>query len=83
MPAKLKLYVKTWCPWCVWAKQYLNGHNYRYTELDVERDPAAYREMIDLSGQRMTPTLSVNGKVLADFGPEELENFLRKHSISP
>jgi glutaredoxin 3 len=83
MAGELKLYVKSWCSWCVWAKQYLNGHNYRYTELDVERDSAAYREMIELSGQTLTPTLSVDGKVLADFGPDELEKFLKKHSISP
>lgn len=83
MSAQLKLYVKNWCPWCITAKQYLNKRGYRYDEVDVNRDNAAYDEMIRLSGQQYTPTLVVNGLVLADFGPEELEIFLKQHSILP
>ena len=79
----LKLYVKTWCGWCVRAKQWLDARGYDYDEIDVERDPAAYREMIRLSGQRFTPTLVADDKVLPDFGPEELEIFLKNHSIAP
>ena len=40
--------------------------------------------MIRLSGQRRTPTLVTgSGAVLPDFGPEDLESFLKKHSITP
>jgi glutaredoxin len=56
---------------------------YKFEEIDVERDRRAYAEMIQLSGQSYTPTLEVGGKVLADFGPDELETFLKKHSITP
>ena len=49
----------------------------------MNRDGAAYDEMIRLSGQRLTPTLVVDEKVLADFGPDELEIFLKQHSIQP
>lgn len=83
MPTSLKLYVKTWCPWCVMARRELEGRGYQYEELDVERDAEAYREMRRLSGQSLTPTLVADGKVLPDFGPDELDNFLRKHSILP
>lgn len=83
MSAQLKLYVKNWCPWCISAKQFLNKRGYHYEELDVNRDDAAYDEMIRLSGQRFTPTLVVDGKVLADFGTDELEVFLKQHSIQP
>jgi len=83
MSAQLKLYVKNWCPWCISAKQFLNKRGYRYEELDVNRDDAAYDEMIRLSGQRFTPTLVVDGKVLADFGTDELDVFLKQHSIQP
>lgn len=83
MSADLKLYVKSWCPWCISAKQFLDARRYRYHELDVNRDSEAYAEMIRLSGQPYTPTLVVDGKVLADFGPDELEVFLKKHSLLP
>ena len=83
MSAQLKLYVKNWCPWCVSAKHFLNKRGYCYNEVDVDRDNAAYDEMIRLSGQRYTPTLVADGKILADFGPDELETFLKQHSIQP
>lgn len=83
MSASLKLYVKSRCPWCVSAKQYLDSHLYRYEEIDVHRDNAAYDEMIRLSGQSYAPTLVADGRVLANFGPEELEDFLKKHRIQP
>jgi glutaredoxin len=77
----LKLYVKTWCPWCVRAQQYLDERGYRYELIDVEGDRRLYDEMIKLSGQRYTPTLVVGGRVLPDFGPDELEAFLHEHQI--
>ena len=79
----LKLYVKTWCPWCVMAQQWLDGRGYRYELIDVERSRASYEEMIRLSGQRLTPTLSAGDLVLPDFGPEELAAFVKKHGIVP
>lgn len=80
----LKVYVKVWCPWCVMAKEWLDSHGYQYQWIDVEKSRADYDEMIRLSGQRRTPTLvTENGLVLPDFGPDELEVFLKKHSISP
>lgn len=79
----LKLYVKVWCPWCIDAKRYLDKHKYAYKELNVERDSAAYQEMIRLSGQTYTPTLVAGTEVLADFGPDELEIFLKTHNITP
>ena len=83
MSAQLKLYVKSWCSWCIGAKHFLDKRGYRYDEVDVNRDQSAYDEMIRLSGQRYTPTLVADGKVLADFGTEELEIFLKQHSIQP
>jgi glutaredoxin len=81
--APLKLYVKTWCPWCITARQYLVNRGFRFEEIDVEADRAAYAEMIRLSGQTYTPTLSVEDKLLADFGPDELQVFLQKNHIEP
>jgi glutaredoxin 3 len=49
----------------------------------VETDREAYAEMIRLSGQTYTPTLSVDGKLLADFGPDDLQQFLQKNHIEP
>lgn len=83
MSEPLKLYVKTWCPWCVKAQSWLDARGYRYELLDVEADRSTMEEMLRLSGQRRCPTLVTGGLVLPDFGPDELEVFLKKHSITP
>lgn len=81
MTEPLKLYVKTWCPWCVSAQQWLDARGYRYELLDVEADRATMEEMVRLSGQRRCPTLVVGARVLPDFGPEELEGFLHSAGV--
>ena len=77
----LQLYVKTWCPWCIKAKAQLEEYGLPYEEIDVEADREDYAEMIRLSGQSLTPTLVVGEHVLPDFGPPELEAFLKKHGL--
>lgn len=83
MSAPLKLYVKTWCGWCKAAIRYLQERGYEFEKIDVEADRASWQKMVALSGQSFTPTLEVDGKVLADFGPDELEIFLRQNEINP
>jgi len=80
----MKLYVKVWCPWSVAAREWLDARGYRYDIIDVEADRAAYGAMTQLSGQSKTPTLvTTDGSVLPDFGPEELEAFVKKHGLKP
>ena len=80
----MKLYVKVWCPWCVAAREWLDSRKYQYELVDVEANRADYDKMIQLSGQAKTPTLVTDdGKVLPDFGPEELEAFVKKHNLNP
>jgi len=83
MSETLQLYVKTSCPWCVRAQQFLDARGYNYQLIDVEADAAQYTKMRKLSGQSLTPTLLVGDFLLPDFGPDELEVFLRKHQITP
>jgi glutaredoxin 3 len=80
----MKLYVKVWCPWCVAAREWLDSRGYRYDVIDVEEKDTAYAEMRKLSGQNKTPTLVTDdGKVLPDFGPDELAEFVKEHGLSP
>ena len=74
----LMLYVKTGCPWCTNAEEYLDRHGYKYERFDVLQDRAAFDEMKRVSGQTYAPTLVIAEKVLPDFGPEELEQFLQE-----
>ncbi len=45
-------------------------------------DEAAFDEMIRISGQELAPVIDVDGKLLADFGPEQLEKFWQQISTT-
>jgi glutaredoxin 3 len=79
----LILYVKIGCPWCHLAENYLRKHGYRYTAIEVRLNRMAFEELQRVSGQTLTPTLAVGDLVLRDFGPEELEEFLKEHNLQP
>jgi glutaredoxin len=74
---KIRLFVKPYCGWCTKASRWLDDQDIEYTEIDVIADDAAYEEMVGLSGQTCAPVLDVGGRILADFGPEELPGFFK------
>jgi glutaredoxin len=74
----IRLFIKPYCPWCHKAMRWLDEHDIKYEKLDVIADEAAFDEMVRLSGQKFAPVIEMNGKVLADFGPEELAKFWEK-----
>ena len=74
----IRLFIKPYCPWCHKAQHWLDEHGIRYETLDVISDAQAYTEMVNLSGQRLAPVIDVDGQILADFGPDELEEFWAK-----
>ena len=74
----VRLFIKPYCGWCHKAMRWLDDHDIAYEKIDVIADDAAFAEMVRISGQELVPVLEVNGKVLVDFGPEELpKSFLR------
>jgi glutaredoxin 3 len=75
---KIRLFVKPYCGWCHEAKDWLDGRGVAYEELDVISDRAAYKEMVDLSGQTLAPVIDVDGEILADFDTGQLEKFWKK-----
>jgi glutaredoxin 3 len=75
------LYIKAGCPWCEEAEDYLREHGIAYGKADVYEDEAALAEMKKISGQTKAPTMKWGDEVLADFGAEELDAFLRKHGV--
>lgn len=74
---KARLFIKPYCGWCHKATRWLDEHDIKYETIDVIADDAAFEEMFRLSGQELAPVLEVDGKILADFGPEELPGFFK------
>jgi glutaredoxin 3 len=83
VPTDIKLFSREWCSWCIDAKEYLTARGYRFSEINVGQDRAAYEEMKELSNQTYVPTLVAGDEVLANFDTDQLEKFLREHDILP
>ena len=77
---KPTLYVKTGCPYCQAAIDYLDGNKIGYEKIDVRASDSGMKKLPEISGQTKTPTIEWDGEVLADFGVEQLEDFLRSHA---
>jgi len=74
----IRLFVKSGCPWCAEAADWLAARGLRHETLNVSRDRARFAEMTELSGQTRAPVIEVDGRVLADFGADELEAWWRE-----
>jgi len=73
----MTLYIKQGCHWCDMAEEWLTRNRRPYRSIDVLSSPKEFACMRRVSGQSRAPVLiTENGRVLADFGPEELPGFL-------
>jgi glutaredoxin 3 len=81
-PNRIRLFVKPYCGWCHEAQEWLDDRGFKYETLDVTSDPAARREMHELSGQRLAPVIEVDGEILADFDTGQLDRFWKEHQLN-
>jgi glutaredoxin len=77
---KPTLYIKQGCPYCAAAMEYLDEHKISYATVDVRSNPEMMQKLQEISGQKKTPTIDWNGEVLADFGVDQLKEFLRSRA---
>ena len=55
--------------------RWLDTRGIEYEKIDVMASDQAWDEMVRLSDQDLAPVIEVDGQVLADFSPDELEEF--------
>ncbi len=69
------LYSQPGCAPCFAARTFLMSRKITFVYKDVQADPQAFRELMDL-GSRSTPTLVVGSEVMIGFDPEKLAALL-------
>ncbi len=72
---QVTLYSQPGCAPCFAARTFLLSRKIAFAYKDVQADPQAFRELMDL-GSRSTPTLLVGREVMIGFDPERLEALL-------
>lgn len=65
--AKVVIYTKDYCGYCVRAKSLLKAKGVAYTEIDVTEDRSLQAEMIERSGRRTVPQIFVDGQSVGGY----------------
>src|ERR671937_1659610 len=78
---KIIAYLKPTCGWSQGVRAVLRKYDLSYEDRDIINDPAQRQEMIEKSGQMLSPCVEVNGRMLADVSGEEVEAYLLANRI--
>ena len=75
------IYGTSWCGACRSAREYMASHKIPFADKDIEKDPAAARELADKAAKMGIPTdripiIDVRGRLLLGFDRERIEALL-------
>ncbi|MBI1865373.1 MAG: glutaredoxin family protein [Nitrospirae bacterium] len=76
------MYSTTWCGVCTRARRYFNETGVSLTEIDVEKDPAPFREIQQKVGRKTgVPVIDVEGKVFIGFSKSAVSAEIEKKRV--
>ncbi len=73
---KVIAYLKPTCGWSQGVRAVLRKYDLPFEDRDVVNDPCQRNEMIEKSGQMLSPCVEVDGHMLADVSGDEVEAYL-------
>ncbi len=79
---KITLYKKSGCPWAAAVVGFLNELNVPYEIRNVTTHLEYAREVEKKSGKCISPTLDIDGAILADASVEDVAKVLEKAGIA-
>ena len=78
---KIKAYLKPQCGWSMGVRAIMDKYSLSYEDLDIINNQNIYAEMVEKSGQPLSPCVEVDGVMLADVSGEEVENYLVTNNL--
>ena len=78
---KIVAYLKPTCGWSNGVRAIMDKYGLEYEDKDVINSRENYQEMVEKSGQPLSPCVEVNGKMLADVSGDEVEEYLIKNKL--
>lgn len=74
-------YLKPHCGWSNGVRAIMRKYELAYEDRDIINDPAQRQEMIEKSGQMLSPCVEVNGTMLPDVSGDEVEAYLLANKL--
>ena len=78
---KIIAYLKPTCGWSMGVRAIMKKYGLEYEDRDIINDSAQYAEMVEKSGQPLSPCVEINGSMLADVSGEEVENYMLSNGL--
>ncbi len=78
---KIIAYLKPTCGWSQGVRAVLRKYELPFEDRDIINDPQQRQEMIELSGQMLSPCVVVDGHMLADVSGDEVETYLLANNL--
>src|SRR5688572_21113151 len=78
---KIIAYLKPSCGWSQGVRAIMHKYDLPFEDRDIINDPVQRQEMIEKSGQMLSPCVEVNGQMLPDISGEEVEAYLLAHKL--
>lgn len=74
-------YLKPTCGWSMGVRAIMSKYGLKYTDKDIINHRENYVEMVNKSGQPLSPCVVIDGVMLADVSGEEVENYLLANKL--
>ena len=78
---KIIAYLKPTCGWSNGVRAVLKKYDLPYEDRDIINHETQRREMVEKSGQMLSPCVEIDGHMLADVSGEEVEAWLLANQI--
>jgi glutaredoxin len=78
---KIKAYLKPHCGWSRGVRAIFQKYGLEYEDIDIINHPENYAEMVQKSGQPLSPCVELDGIMLADVSGEEVENYMLSNNL--
>ena len=74
-------YLKPVCGWSNAIRETFAKYDLQYEDKDIINNPEIYAEMVQKSGQPLSPCVEINGQMLADVSGEEVEAWMIENGV--
>ena len=78
---KIIAYLKPTCGWSQGVRAVLRKYDLPFEDRDIINDPAQRQEMVEKSGQMLSPCVEINGRMLADISGDEVEAYMLSNGL--
>ncbi|WP_221031637.1 glutaredoxin family protein [Actomonas aquatica] len=78
---KIKAYLKPHCGWSMGVRAIMQKYGLQYEDIDIINNRDNYAEMVQKSGQPLSPCVEIDGVMLADVSGEEVENYMLSNEL--